>query len=63
MGPICMARGLADGRHGELPSGSGAAFRAHVEPARLALAVAGDATAITSALSRTISHEITVVPA
>jgi predicted Zn-dependent peptidase len=45
------------------PDSAGAAFRAHVEPARLALAVAGDATAITSALSRTISHEITVVPA
>jgi hypothetical protein len=27
MGPICMARGLADGRHGELPSGPGAAQR------------------------------------
>jgi zinc protease len=45
------------------PDSAAAAFRASVDPARLALAVAGDAATITRALSTNTTHEVTVIPA
>ncbi|MET7694052.1 pitrilysin family protein [Streptomyces sp. NPDC005483] len=45
------------------PASAAAAFRTHVDAARLCLAVAGDACAVAADLSEVVPHEVRVVPA
>lgn len=45
------------------PDSAAAAFRKHIDPARLSLVVAGDASAVAADLNKVVRHEVRAVPA